>query len=183
LLRGQSGVGAPSGQLNQIAEISAEASLAIDETREISYNLRPFKLDRLGLTKAIQGMTRTASAASGIPFSSELANIDDVFAEDLRINFYRIVQECLNNIAKHAKATEASIGIQRNAERVVLTIRDNGRGFTPGGGGSDAGPGGFGLTGMVERALLLEGEFAIRSAPGRGTVVSVEFQLRRKARG
>jgi len=180
-LRAQGKPDGGAGGLDQIEEISAEASLAIDETREISYNLRPFQLDRLGLTKAVQAMARTASTASGIKITSELANVDDAFAEDLRINFYRIVQECLNNIAKHSAATEASIAVERTAERVVLAIHDNGRGFTPGAGSSDGGAGGFGLTGIAERARLLDGELAIQSTPGRGTTVRVEFQLRRKA--
>lgn len=171
-----------NGHLHQIEEISAEASLAIDETREISYNLRPFQLDRLGLTKAIQAMIRTTSTASGITFTSELANIDDVFAEEMQINFYRIVQESLNNIAKHASATEARVAIERMPDRVVLTIRDNGLGFTPGTTGPNSGRGGFGLTGMAERARLLEGVLAIQSAPGRGTVVTVEFPMRRNVR-
>jgi signal transduction histidine kinase len=117
------------------------------------------------------------SAASGISFTSDLANIDDAFSEDLRINFYRIVQECLNNVAKHARATEGSITIRRAAERVTLVIRDNGRGFTP--GSSSDGPGGFGLIGIAERARLLAGELAIQSAQGRGTTVNVEFHLRK----
>lgn len=124
-LRAQGDGPAANGQFGQIEEITAEASVAINETREISYNLRPFQLDRLGLTKAIQGMIRTVSAASGITFSSEIANIDDAFAEDLRINSYRIVQEYLNNIAKHSQATEAAVAVQRSDGRVTLTMRDN----------------------------------------------------------
>jgi signal transduction histidine kinase len=61
-------------------------------------------LDRLGLTKAIEGIVRSVSAASGVRFSSELDNIDNVFEEELRINFYRVVQECLNNVVKHSGA-------------------------------------------------------------------------------
>ena len=112
-------------------------------------------------------MIRTSGAASGIRFSPAVDNIDDVFAEDLRINFYRIVQECLNNIVKHSKATEASIGIRRTLERVELTISDNGRGFAPGGRSPEPDKSGFGLTGMAERARLLGGELAmLQSTPG-----------------
>jgi len=175
--------GATDDKLSQIEEISAEASRAINETREIAYNLRPFKLDQLGLTKAIEGMLRTTSAASGIRFSSQLENIDEVFAEELRINFYRIVQESLNNIVKHAEATETSIAIERRSEGVVLVIRDNGRGFTPGSGNSGSTPSGFGLTGMAERAQLLGGVLTVQAAPGRGTVVRAEFPLRRESSG
>jgi signal transduction histidine kinase len=169
------------GKLSQIEEISAETSLAIDETRQIAYNLRPFQLDRLGLTKAIEGMIRTVSTASGIRFSTEIDNIDDVFPEELRINFYRIVQECLNNIVKHAHASEASVGIRRSEERVTLVIRDNGRGFTPGSVRPETGLGGFGRIGIAERARLLDGQLTVESAPGRGTAMRVHFDLRKKS--
>jgi signal transduction histidine kinase len=158
-----------------ITEISEEASSAIEETRDISYNLRPFQLDRLGLTKAIQAMIRTAGTASGIRFSPELDNIDDFFPEDLRINFYRIVQESLGNIMKHAHATEVKVTVKQTPENVTLTIEDDGRGFGPEARGANASRSGFGLTGMAERARLLGGEFRVRSVPGRGTTIMVEI--------
>jgi ligand-binding sensor domain-containing protein/signal transduction histidine kinase len=165
----------PGGKLAQIEEISAETSVAINETREIAYNLRPFQLDRLGLTKAIEGIVRSVSAASGVRFSSELDNIDDVFEEELRINFYRIVQECLNNVVKHSGASEAGIRIKRDGRHMVLTVDDNGCGLTPGNGAGSTARNGFGLTGLAERARLLGGELAIHSAPGRGTTVRLEI--------
>jgi signal transduction histidine kinase/ligand-binding sensor domain-containing protein len=161
-----------------INEISDEASTAIEETRAISYNLRPFQLDRLGLTKAIEAMIRTTRTASGIHFTSDLDNIDDLFAEELRINFYRIVQESLGNIMKHSQATEVTIRLKRTPENVILTIEDNGRGFTLGERVSQSPNNGFGLTGMAERASLLGGEFKVRSAQSRGTTVTVEIPLK-----
>ncbi len=152
-LQEEGATAAANGQLSRVAEISAEASLAINETREIAYNLRPFQLDRLGLTKAIRAMIRTVST-------------------------YRIVQECLNNIVKHAKASSVSVGIRRNVDRVVLTIRDDGRGFTPAATTAEPGRGGFGTIGMAERARLLGGALSVQSAPGRGTTVRFETDLR-----
>jgi signal transduction histidine kinase len=132
-------------------------------------------LDRLGLTKAIEGIVRSVSAASGIRFSSELDNIDDVFEEELRINFYRIVQECLNNVVKHSSASEARIRIKRDGQHLVLSVDDNGCGFTPGNGAGATARNGFGLTGLAERARLLGGDLTIHSAPGRGTAVRLEI--------
>jgi signal transduction histidine kinase/ligand-binding sensor domain-containing protein len=154
-----------------VEEISSEVKLAIQETREISYNLRPFQLDRLGLRKAIEALIRTVSKSAGIQISAQVDDIDDFFPEELRINFYRIVQEALNNVVKHAEATEAEVRIQRKDERTVLTIQDNGRGF--GGRVTQPGQSGFGLTGMAERANLLGGELQVQSAPGEGTVMTV----------
>jgi signal transduction histidine kinase len=181
-LRAQGEEPVKSGKLRSIEEISAEATLAIDETREISYNLRPFQLDRLGLTKAIEGIVRTASTASSIRFSQELDNIDEVFPEDLRINFYRIVQESVNNVMKHAEATEVSIRVERTADHVLLTIRDDGKGFAPGAAKPDSDRGGFGVTGMAERARSLGGRVTVQSAPGHGTTVSMRVPIAEKKR-
>ena len=160
-----------------VEEISAEASLAIQETREISYNLRPFQLDRLGLTKAIEIVGRTVSTASGIAIECELDNIDDALPENLRINFYRIVQESLNNVMKHSQASEVKIRVLRDAKRIVLTVRDNGVGFIPTNRPVKGGKSGFGLTGMEERAHSLGGTFRFRSAPAQGTTMTVEIPI------
>ena len=178
LLRSKKAAPADDSDAQTIAEISDEASSAIAETREISYNLRPFQLDRLGLTKAIEAMIRTTGMASAIHFTSELDNIDDVFPEDLRINFYRIVQEALGNIMKHAQATEVKVRVKRRIENVVLSIEDNGRGFTPDERSPLDSRSGFGLTGMGERASLLGGELKVKSIQGRGTTVLVEIPLK-----
>lgn len=177
LLRSKKGASDDGSDAQTIAEIRDEASSAIAETREISYNLRPFQLDRLGLTKAIEAMIRTTATASEIRFTSELDNIDDVFPEDLRINFYRIVQESLGNIMKHAQATAVNVRVKRQIENVILTIEDNGHGFTPGERSPLHSSGGFGLTGMDERARLLGGELKVRSIQGRGTTVLFEIPL------
>jgi signal transduction histidine kinase/ligand-binding sensor domain-containing protein len=181
-VRAKNGAPTAENETQTFLEISEEASSAISETREISYNLRPFQLDRLGLTKAIEAMSRKVSAGSGIQVATKLDNIDDAFPEDLRINFYRIVQESLNNIMKHSKATEAEVTVKRNEENVVLTISDNGRGMSSPSKSSSASYGGFGLTGMAERASLLGGEFKVRSGTDRGTMLTVEITLEGKHR-
>jgi signal transduction histidine kinase/ligand-binding sensor domain-containing protein len=176
--------GAPAeGQSSTMREITAETTLAIQETREISYNLRPFQLDRLGLTRAVEGIVRTVASASGVRIASQLDNIDDTFPEDQRINFYRIVQESLNNMMKHADATDAEVRIVRKEAQLTLTVRDNGKGFNAANRPARVGKGGFGMTGMAERANLLGGRLRVWSAPGRGTVMTVEIPLGEQGRG
>jgi signal transduction histidine kinase/ligand-binding sensor domain-containing protein len=162
---------------DQIEEISAEASQAIGEVKEISHNLRPYQLDRIGLTKAIEAIVRTARSASEIVFTAEIDDIDDVFPKDLEINFYRVVQEGVNNILKHSQATEAGVTIRRDPGWLRLTIRDNGKGFTPGAANPDSPRAGLGLIGVSERAQSLGGKHVIHSAPGQGTVISVKIAL------
>ena len=154
----------------QIEEISAEASQAIGEVKEISYNLRPYQLDRIGLTKAVEAVVNKAAAASEIAFSAAIEKIDGLIPKESEINFYRIVQESVSNSVKHSQATEASVTVRREGDRLRLVIRDNGKGFTPGAPNARPGRGGFGLVGISERAQLLGGKAVIQSAPGQGTM-------------
>ncbi len=162
----------------QIEDISATTSQAISEVKEISYNLRPYQLDRIGLTKAIEALLKKAEAASGIHFQSELDDLHAALPKEAEINFYRIIQECVNNILKHSHATEAMISIRLRGPQLQMTLRDNGKGFTPGTTPSETAPGGFGLLGISERAQLLGGQAVIRSAPGQGTTIYLEIELR-----
>jgi signal transduction histidine kinase len=121
--------GTSGNGLAQLDEISSEVSQAIGEVREISYNLRPYQLDRLGLTKALEAMLKKASSASGITFSVFLDDINDILSDLSAISCYRIVQEAISNILKHSCATEADVVIRRHNQKVLLKIRDNGKGF------------------------------------------------------
>ena len=165
------------------AEISAEASTALSVVREIAYNLRPYQLDRIGLTKAVEAVVTKASAVTGIAFESEIDRIDDVFPKEWEINFYRIVQESVNNVIKHAQATQASVTVRRMAEELRLIVRDNGNGFTPGETTAGSARGGFGLIGIAERARLLLGTARVQSAPGQGTAITIEIPLEANRNG
>jgi signal transduction histidine kinase len=175
LARARTKPSSEEAQTKIVEEISSEVHAAIKETRDISYDLRPSQLDRLGLTKAIAGVIRNVSEVSGISITSSLDNVDDLFAEDQRINLYRIVQESLTNIMKHAQATRIDVRIERTDRLMALTIHDDGVGFTPGAAERSTGKGGFGLSGMAERAQLLGGVFKVISAPGHGTSLRVDI--------
>jgi ligand-binding sensor domain-containing protein/signal transduction histidine kinase len=164
----------------QAQEISSETSRAISEVKEISYNLRPFHLDQFGLTRSIESLIDNVAKVCDTKFSADLDHIDGLFAQDEEINLYRIVQESLNNIVKHSSATEAGITIRRNEHEVLITIRDNGRGFTSSAQSEPSQKSGFGLTGMGERARLLGGDVRIQSTQGQGTTVSVRIKLKGK---
>jgi signal transduction histidine kinase/ligand-binding sensor domain-containing protein len=166
------------GAREQIDEISSEASQALGEVREISYNLRPHQLDRLGLTKAVEALVKKAAAASPITFTSEIDDIDGVFPKEAEINFYRVAQESVSNVVKHSAASEASVIVRREDRRVALTVHDNGKGFGPEPAQPETLSGGFGLVGISERATLLGGHATIQSAPGRGTTIGISIDLR-----
>lgn len=100
----------------------------------------------------------------------------DVFPKDAEINVYRIVQECVTNIVKHADATEASVTMRRDNGVVAVTIRDNGKGFVHH-NASNNDTRGFGLIGIAERARLFGGEPQIHSTPGQGTTIQMALDV------
>jgi signal transduction histidine kinase len=98
------------------------------------------------------------------------------------VALYRIVQEALTNVRKHAKASRVKLTLREADGHVTLEIEDDGRGFASQPSQSQRTPTSFGLTGMAERASLIGGELSVRSTPGRGTVVTVRVPTRAEAR-
>ncbi|HEU4387003.1 MAG TPA: two-component regulator propeller domain-containing protein [Blastocatellia bacterium] len=170
--------GDPGAAREQLAEITASASQAIDEVRDIAYNLRPFQLNRFGLTKALHAIFTRFPNSSGIRFYAEIDPIDHLFLEEEEISIYRIVQESVNNIVKHSRATQARLTVRRVARQVHLRIEDDGVGFTQlTAASAESRRGGFGLVGMAERVRLLNGSYQMESAPGRGTVITISLSI------
>jgi signal transduction histidine kinase len=164
--------------LQRLNEISGMASQAIEEVRQITHDLRPYQLDRLGLTQAIRGILRRVSENCPIVFANHVDEIDGLFDNESEINIYRIVQEGVNNVVKHSGATEATVVVKKQASIVSISIRDNGRGFEMGLTNPGESPGaGFGLTGVSERARILGGKIVLDSQPGKGVSLTVEIPL------
>lgn len=162
----------------QLQDISQTVSRTIEEVREISHNLRPYQLDRLGLTKAVQAMVKKVADSGSLTIQSAIADLDGLFPPEGEINFYRIVQECLNNIIKHSDAALAHIAISRDGGKVRMEIEDDGHGFDYHATMNDRGrPHGFGLTGLGERVRILGGRFECESAPRQGTRLKFEIPI------
>ncbi|MGH9943136.1 MAG: ligand-binding sensor domain-containing protein [Pyrinomonadaceae bacterium] len=182
-LLGLTAPGDVNSAVEQLDEISATASQAIEEVREIAHNLRPYQLDRLGLTKALEGIVRKVSASSPVKFSTEIDQIDGLFPKEAEINLYRIVQESLNNVVKHSGATEARLTIKRDAGSVRVTVEDDGRGFRLNPTADEAARRGFGLSGIAERARIIGGRQSVQSMPGQGTTVTLHIELSKNQHG
>lgn len=166
--------------LEQLREISEASTEAIDEVKEIIYDLRPIQLDRLGLTGAIEDIAEKIAEINNLKLSITVANIDNLFLKQSENSIYRIVQEALNNVVKHSKATAIELIITKSLTEIKIIIRDDGEGFE-----SDSVKGnrrkiGFGLLGMSERAKLLGGQTVIESVKGAGTKVSITLSLSEK---
>ena len=140
----------------------------IQEIRNITHNLHPQYLDQLGLTVAIETVIEKIADSLQIDWQVNVDNIDDFFSKADEVNFFRIIQESLNNIVKHSQTTEVFINIKRDENSIFMEIKDNGIGFK-----NDALIGkGLGIAGMKERARILEAEFNILIG-GKGTTIKM----------
>jgi len=147
--------------------------------RSESQIFRPAILDDFGLAQTLEWFVEQFSLQTGIQvhYTGRLA--DGFFLPEDAIHLYRIVQEALNNVARHSGAKEAWVTVEEEAGGLNLEIRDNGAGFVIGPESNRVAGQGIGLMGMRERAEHLKGTFSIRSTPQRGTVVSVHVPLQR----
>ncbi len=156
---------------NVLNEISELASGTLNDVRNISYELHPHLIERLGLTKAIRSIVNRVSKSSEIKFSSSIDNVDKFLSKELEINVFRIVQECLNNILRHSGASEVILKMLRTNNLLTVIISDNGRGF------SKDMEHGIGLSDITERIKLYKGSLNIESEAGRGTKFTISIPL------
>jgi signal transduction histidine kinase len=163
-----------SGVRQRLEEISDTTVQALDEVREITHDLRPYQLDRLGLTQSIRAITRKVSESHSVSFACHVDEIDGIFNSNSEIHVYRIIQEGINNIVKHSGATEATVVLKITPEVLSISIRDNGRGYSAGGATSDVG---FGISGIRERAEIMGGTARIDSVPDQGVNLQIQLPL------
>lgn len=165
----------------QLAQITAQTTQAIGEVREISYNLRPYLLENLGLTKAIKSLVGKIEEVHLIEIDARIDDIDNLFALEAEMSVYRIVQETLNNVVKHSEADKARLTIEKTVDSVTITIADDGRGFDKNAPPrSDAEKGGFGLLGIKERVKMLGGILDITTKIGGGTIVTIKINVEKR---
>jgi signal transduction histidine kinase len=131
-------------------------------------------LDDFGLDAALERLTTAFGEQTGMPVQFE-SNVGDVrLPEDVETALYRIVQEALTNVVKHAQARNVSVVLRRTAESAVAIVEDDGQGFDP----RSTRPDGFGVEGMRERVALLDGRLRVESRAAGGTTIAAEVPLR-----
>jgi PAS domain S-box-containing protein len=143
-------------------------------TRRISADLRPLMLDDLGLLPALEWLVQNFTERSGIDCELNLTSADLDLPEPYATAVFRILQESLTNVARHAQASMVEATLSRAGKCITLAVQDNGRGFS---GSDPRRPNSFGLLGMRERAYLLGGEARVESSPGQGTRVEVTIPM------
>jgi signal transduction histidine kinase len=156
----------------------------IDGLRHLITELRPAALDDFGLVPALEALARRAQAIDGLEIRTEidLGDGERRLDAELESTLYRIVQEALTNVSRHAKATQATISVAERNGSVTAAVTDNGEGLPEGGASRQRTPeeelkGGFGVSGMRERAELVGGELELVSAPGGGATMRLTVPL------
>jgi PAS domain S-box-containing protein len=150
---------------------------AVGEARQVISDMRPTVLDDFGLAAAIRLQVETLRS-EGWDVDYEEALGDSRLPTEMETTLFRVAQEALTNVRKHARSSRAHVTLERSGETVRLLVRDEGRGFRPGDSLNQVGPGErVGLSGMRERVSLLGGRFEIHSEPGSGTSVVAEVGL------
>ena len=144
----------------------------VDSVRRITSRLRPGMLDDLGLAAAIEWQVEQFGARTRIPCKLEMNRDDFELDERLSISIYRIIQEALTNVLRHAAASLVQVSLVQNEGKITLEVRDDGRGFQ-----SASKPRSYGLLGIEERVHILGGKVNIESEAGRGTLLRVNIPL------
>lgn len=166
-----------------VADLRQLAKRLFDDVHRLAVELRPDALDQLGLVGAVESAVRDFGARTRLRAEFETAGLDSTpLPGDVEIAVYRVVQEALSNVARHAEASRVAVALERRDGALVAIVEDDGRGFDPEAAtrAPASGPSGrscLGLFGMQERMALVGGRLTIESAPGSGTTVLAEVPL------
>jgi two-component system, NarL family, sensor histidine kinase UhpB len=161
----------PDGLREQLDELRETARHGTAEVRRIVRQLRPEALEDLGLQSALAALATAFGEQTKVPIERRLEQ-GPPLSEEHELVVYRIAQEALTNVARHANATEVELRLEHIGEEVILTVRDNGRGLPP-----NAFRSSHGILGMRERAMLIRAKFTITRPPGGGTEVRLSIPL------
>lgn len=160
--------------IQKLRELTAQA---LEEVRRVALDLRPTILDDLGLGPALEWRVDEFTQASGVQAKIQIEGLERRLPREIELVFYRVGQETLNNIARHAQAKHVSVSLHRANSTISLEVIDDGVGFTPTSLPTYT-PRGLGLLGMRERLAMIDGTLALESAPGNGTRVLASAPLK-----
>ncbi|HIC88098.1 MAG TPA: response regulator [Anaerolineae bacterium] len=168
----------PAKIADQLSSAIALADSTLEEIRALSQDLRPALLDEVGLVATLRWYTNQYEQRLQTPITLEVQGCANRPPAAIEVAVYRLVQEALTNVARHARATHVHLSLQCDTEQVWVFVQDNGIGFDPKKlWDGDLSSSGIGLTGMRERVALLGGELQVQSSPGKGTTITAWFPL------
>lgn len=163
---------AAATEKDRILGLSQILSESAAEVRSISHRMMPKALQELGLLPAMEDMLEKTFHYSNITYRLDHHRVDQRFDEAIEISLYRICQELINNCIKYAEATEISVQLMANAQRITLLVEDNGKGFD-----AEKATQGHGLMNIASRLRTIDGQIAFAPGPNKGTVASVRIPL------
>src|SRR5271165_328332 len=158
---------------SQISRIKSAGESAVKSIRDMALLLRPPMLDDLGLVPALEWQGREISRRGEMEVDVHSEHVSEQLADDIRVCIYRLVQEALNNAARHSGAKHAKVSIRQNADKIHVEVSDDGKGF------ETERVRGMGILGMEERVKRLGGTLLIPSTPATGTTIRAELPSRR----
>ena len=171
----------PKASLATMRESKAQLKLAIHEARQVIFNLRPLHYDKMELLPALTNYLTSYETQYHIKTQFRVSGDEQILFPRTKIFLFRIVQEALSNVERHAKATRVNVGLEIDPKRLKVTIGDNGVGFDMDTVLRDPDKWDhFGIRGILERARLVGGEGKIESKKGRGTTIVVNIPLVKK---
>jgi signal transduction histidine kinase len=163
---------------NALEGLRPDINRSIQELRRLTGALRPIFLEDLGLVPALEMLVKDARRDLGVEVSFQLDGQPRRLGAEAELAIFRIVQEALSNVGRHAEAGQATVSLTFDREAVRVQVQDHGKGFEPPARITELASGGhYGLLGMHERAQLVGAQFSLNSAPGGGTRISVELPL------
>jgi two-component system sensor histidine kinase UhpB len=162
----------PSSERDRMAALAAELNKTLDEVRRIARELRPEALEDLGLVNALMALASRVARQGGVPVERDIDAGLPRLSEDLELVVYRVAQEALTNVLRHAGATRCLLRLRAERDVLTLVVADDGRGI-----GREAFNDSIGIAGMRERALLAGGELSIQPGRPAGTTVKLTIPL------
>ncbi|MGB3618574.1 MAG: tetratricopeptide repeat protein, partial [Catalinimonas sp.] len=156
----------------QLRELTASFTRSADEVRGISHQMMPRALTNEGLRPAVEGLLRQTFRYAATQYAFEHRGLDERLPEAVEVTYYRVLQELVNNVVKHADATHVDVQLYRTRNRLVMRVEDNGRGLT-----TDTPAEGHGLLNVRQRLALVGGRVHWSSEPGAGTLATVTTDL------
>jgi signal transduction histidine kinase/ligand-binding sensor domain-containing protein len=167
--------------LTLLIEVCTEA---IEDVRKIAYDLRPYQIGKIGLTKAIEHLIQKTKNATEVSFEPiRIENIDNLLREKGELHIYRILQECLSNTLKYAKAKTISLEIINNDNKINIEYKDDGIGFDMNKGKGLSEAGGLGLMDIRERSSILSADYYLTSEVGGGVKLLLIIPLQKEKNG
>ncbi len=158
-------------ELEDLPNIIKMVKTTTEEVRKTAHNLMPDVLARHNLTEAVRLYCEQVNASGSLHITLSFAGLANLH-KSIELILYRIVQELVQNIIKHARATEAFVEIQQTQDKVFIIVEDNGKGFD-----TSKNEGGFGIQNLMFRIKSLQGDISIESFPGSGTTINISFDL------